>query len=94
LSVWDELAFARHWFAGVLAPADWLAIATAGGARALGLANRMGHLATGYETSFQVVALPAGATTATLEEALCAGAGETRVQALYLGGQRIYDSTI
>jgi cytosine/adenosine deaminase-related metal-dependent hydrolase len=92
LSIWDELAFARRWFAGVLAPADWLAIATAGGAAALGCADRMGHLAAGCEASFQVVALPAGVTAATLEEALCSGGDETRVEALYLGGQRIYDT--
>jgi cytosine/adenosine deaminase-related metal-dependent hydrolase len=91
LSVWDELAFASHWFAGALDPAEWLTIATAGGARALGVADRMGHLAAGYEASFQVVTLPDGATAATLEEALCAGGDKVTVQALYLGGEMIHD---
>ena len=32
LSIWEEMAFARNWFAGALDPATWLEIATAGGA--------------------------------------------------------------
>ena len=89
LSVWDELAFARQWFAGVLDPADWLAIATAGGAMALGLADRLGRLTAGREASFQVVAVPAGATAATLAEALCAAGAQLTVQALVLGGENV-----
>jgi len=89
LSVWDELAFARQWFAGVLDPADWLAIATAGGAMALGLADRLGRLTAGREASFQVVAVPAGATAATLAEALCAAGEQITVRALVLGGENV-----
>lgn len=87
LSVWDELAFAREWFAGVLDPAAWLEIATAGGAAALGLDRRMGRLATGADASFQVIAVPDGATTATLAEALCAEGRRTLPQALFLRGE-------
>ena len=89
LSLWDELAFARQWFAGALDPADWLEIATAGGAAALGLADRLGRLAPGMEASFQVVAVPAAATAATLSEALCAAGEQIMVQALYLGGENV-----
>jgi len=89
LSVWDELAFARQWFAGVLDPADWLAIATAGGAMALGLADRLGRLTAGREASFQVVAVPAGATAATLAEALCAAGEQITVLALVLNGENV-----
>ena len=89
LSVWDELAFARQWFAGALDPVDWLEIATTGGAVALGLAERLGRLAPGLEASFQVVAVPAGATAATLTEALCAAGEQITVQALFLGGENV-----
>lgn len=89
LSVWEELAFARHWFAGALDPADWLEIATAAGAALLGLDGQMGRLAAGYGANFQAVAVPAGATPATLAEALCAGDGGVRVRALFLGGENV-----
>jgi cytosine/adenosine deaminase-related metal-dependent hydrolase len=87
LSVWEELACARQWFAGALDPAAWLAIATAGGAAALGLTGRLGRLVPGEEASFQVVAVPAGADAATLVEALAAAGAEIALQALYLGGE-------
>jgi len=89
LSVWDELAFAREWFAGELDPAAWLEIATAGGAALLGLGERLGQLAAGREAHFQVVDVPAGARAASLVEALCAAGDEIRVQALYLGGENV-----
>jgi cytosine/adenosine deaminase-related metal-dependent hydrolase len=89
LSVWDELAFARQWFAGALGPAAWLEIATAGGAAALGLGGRLGRLVPGLEASFQVVAAPVGATAATLAEALCAAGPDLAVQALFLGGENV-----
>jgi cytosine/adenosine deaminase-related metal-dependent hydrolase len=89
LSVWEELAFAREWFAGALDPLGWLAIATAGGAAALGLGDRLGGLQPGREASFQVVAVPPGAAPATLAEALCAAGAEIAVHALYLGGENV-----
>ncbi len=88
LSVWEELAFARSWFAGALDPADWLEIATLGGAAALGVTG-FGTLAPGQEASFQLVASPAGATPVTLGEALCAAGAQVAVQALYLGGENV-----
>lgn len=89
LSLWDELAFARGWFAGALDPWAWLEIATAGGAAALGLSHHMGRLAVGMDASFQVVPVPAGATPTTLAEALCsAGTGMT-VRGLWLRGENI-----
>jgi cytosine/adenosine deaminase-related metal-dependent hydrolase len=89
LSVWDELAFARQWFAGALDPVDWLEIATTGGAVALGLGGRLGRLTAGLEASFQVVAVPAGATAVTLTEGLCAAGEQITVQALFLGGENV-----
>lgn len=87
LSIWDELAFARTWFAGDLDPVSWLEIATAGGAAALGLSGRMGRLAPGLEASFQVIGVPDGAMPATLIEALCAEGHRTPPQALLLKGK-------
>ncbi|TLM67223.1 MAG: hypothetical protein FDZ69_04865 [Deltaproteobacteria bacterium] len=89
LSVWEELDFARHWFAGALGPDEWLAIATAGGAAALGLADRLGRLAPGLAASFQVVAVPAGATAATVAEALCAAGAAVNVRGLWLDGENV-----
>ena len=89
LSVWDELAFAREWFAGDLDPAAWLEIATMGGARALGLGGELGRLSPGMAASFQVLAVPPGATVATLAEALCAEGQRTLPRALYLRGENV-----
>ena len=92
LSLWDELAFARSWFDGALDPQSWLEIATWGGATALGLAERFGRLRPGHEASFQVVAIPSGATAASLAEALCAAGADIVVQALLLGGENVLPS--
>lgn len=89
LSIWDELAFAREWFADAMPAADWLAVATLGGARALGLDGEMGSLAADWPASFQVVATPAGAGPADLADALCAGGRQTRVVALYIAGENV-----
>lgn len=89
LSLWDELAFARRWFAGALDPWAWLEIATAGGAAALGLSSHMGRLAVGMAASFQVVPVPVGATPATLAEALCSAGAELTVRGLWLRGENI-----
>ncbi len=89
LSIWDEMAFARDWFAGEATPRDWLKIATFGGAKALGLHDRMGRLSPGYEASFQVVTLDDMPCINELEEALCAAGRDVNVEHLYLGGCRI-----
>lgn len=89
LSVWEELAFARSWFAGALDPEAWLEIATLGGAKALGLTGRAGRLAAGLASSFQVVTVPPGASSVTMAEALCAGGAEITVQALVLAGENV-----
>jgi cytosine/adenosine deaminase-related metal-dependent hydrolase len=89
LSIWDEMAFARHWYAGVLSPAEWLEIATLGGARALGLEHAIGSLTPRKEASFQVVGVPSGATTAGLEEALCEQGQDAMVHEVYLSGRPV-----
>jgi len=86
LSIWDEMAFARDWFTGAASPQDWLEIATLGGAKALGLQDRMGQLSPGHEASFQVVTLPEMPCLDELEEALCVSGKDVEVTHLYLGG--------
>lgn len=89
LSIWEELAFARQWFAGALDPTAWLELATCGGAGALGLGERLGTLRPGREASFQVVAVPEGATAAILVEALCTAGAGVAVHALWLRGENV-----
>ncbi|MEJ2470132.1 MAG: amidohydrolase family protein [Desulfuromonadales bacterium] len=89
LSLWEELAFARSWFAGELEPARWLELATCGGARALGFEDRTGHFAPGCDASFQVVRLADSVAVAELEESLCAAGSVIRVSSLYLAGQNV-----
>lgn len=89
LSIWGELAFAREWFAGILSPAEWLEIATLGGARALDLENGCGSLEGQKQADFQVVPVPDGAQLASLEEALCSQGDWMSVQALYLSGAQV-----
>ncbi len=89
LSIWDELAFARSWFDGDVAPRKWLEIATLGGSRALGLQGRTGQLAVGCDASFQIVSLPGLPSMAELEEALCAAGENAVVNHLYLGARNV-----
>lgn len=86
LSVWEELAFARQWYAGILAPDQWLAIATHGGAAALGVGALLGGLEAGRGASFQVVGIPAGAVAGTLGEALAEAGAAIEVRGLLLAG--------
>jgi cytosine/adenosine deaminase-related metal-dependent hydrolase len=89
LSIWDEIAFARDWFKGEIGPRDWLEIATLGGAKALGLQDRMGQLAPGCDASFQVVTMPERPCLGEIEEALCAGGSDVEVRYLYLASRNV-----
>jgi cytosine/adenosine deaminase-related metal-dependent hydrolase len=89
LSLWDELAFACGRFTGEIAPEGLLAMATAQGARALGLEGEMGTLAPGAGAHFQVLTpsvLPRGEE---LLEFLCAPGRSAEVAALYLDGRDV-----
>lgn len=57
LSLWDEVRFAHQVHAGLLDPAEWIGVATAGGARALGLDNAIGTLDPGKQADVVAVAL-------------------------------------
>ena len=92
LSLWDEVAFAREWFGATLTGAEWLEIASRGGARALDLGDRLGTLAAERPASFQVVAAPPGGSAENLAERLCATAAEAEVRALYVDGENVLPS--
>ena len=89
LSIWDELAFAYDWFSDEAKPCEWLEIATLGGAKALGLQDRMGHLSPGLEASFQVVTLPELPQMDELEESLCSSGRDVEVTHLYLSAENV-----
>jgi aminodeoxyfutalosine deaminase len=89
LSVWDELAFARQWFAEAISCQELLTAATRNGAAALGLTGEMGVLAAGWGGNFQVLQPTALPPLADLHRFLC-GAGRTaEVAALYLDGRDV-----
>lgn len=83
LSLWDELAFARTVYPE-LSPGELLAIATRGGAQALGLAQGMGELTAGSGAHLQVLTAATLPPLAELAEWLCCA--EHRVVALWLAG--------
>ena len=66
-----------------------LEIATLGGAKALGLQEKMGHLFPGLEASFQVVTLPELPSVETLEKVLCTAGQNVTVTHLYLAAENV-----
>ncbi len=89
LSLWDELAFAQAWFKGQASPQQWLEIATLGGAKALGLCQRIGAISVGLDASFQVAAMPELPALHELEESLCCGGRQVSVSHLFLSGRNV-----
>jgi len=87
LSIWDELAFAAATYADCLSPKELIALATCGGAAALGLQEQLGALKTGLRASFQVIALNEQHRPQKLLESLVTEREGRQVQALILDGQ-------
>lgn len=83
LSLWDEIIFARSAYPE-LSPRELLAIATRGGAQALGLAPEMGELKVGTGAHLQVLTATKLPPVADLTEWLCNA--EHQVVALWLNG--------
>lgn len=57
LSLWDEIRFAHQAHGGLLSPAEWIRMATTGGARALGLDREIGTLEPGKRADLIALAL-------------------------------------
>jgi 5-methylthioadenosine/S-adenosylhomocysteine deaminase len=57
LSLWDEMRFAHQAHGGLLSPMEWVRMATAGGARALGLDREIGTLEPGKRADLTALAL-------------------------------------
>jgi cytosine/adenosine deaminase-related metal-dependent hydrolase len=67
LSIWDEMHFAAHWFAGELDAPTIFAMATQQGADALGIGGDYGSLSAGKKSSFQIVSAPDDAAAQAYE---------------------------
>jgi cytosine/adenosine deaminase-related metal-dependent hydrolase len=89
LSLWDELAAARQLYGNVFASEELLALATAGGAAALGLEGEMGAFIEGWGAHFQVLRPAALPSRHELAEFLCAPGRTAEVAALYLDGRDV-----
>jgi len=86
LSMWDEMRFALDQFSGQFSPAELFAMATSGGASALGFAGTRGTLEVGKRADFQVVGGIKGAKEAgqLAEQIVLHGC----TQEVYAGGMR------
>lgn len=86
LSLWDELAFAAGVYSDALSADELLALATSGGARALGLQGQLGELKPGMRCSFQVIRREGPLRTQTLVETLVNDGQGQKVETLVLDG--------
>ena len=89
LSIWDELAFARTWFAGQVDAPTLLQMATAGGATALGLDRALGRLQPGLRSSFQVLRPEPLPNERELLDYLTAAGRSEEVEQLWLDGSPV-----
>ena len=92
LSLWDEVAFARSWFAGQVDAPQLLAMATLGGAKALGLTPQLGSLQPGWGANFQVLRLPTAVPAGDLFDYLTSPGRTADVTGLYLDGRDVLQS--
>ena len=89
LSLWDEVRSAHEAHAGLLSPAEWIGIATAGGARALGLDGVIGTLEPGKQADCTAVSLDE--PNVDPYEYLLHEAGAERVLLTLVDGAPLYD---
>ena len=87
LSLWDELAFAAETYADIFSAQELFALATTGGAEALGLQNELGELKPGLRASFQVVVLDGQIKPQRLLESLINEGEGIQPETLVLDGQ-------
>ena len=84
LSLWEEMRYALAAFPHDLSPREVFAMATAGGAAALGIAGACGSLEPGKRADFQVVGNVGAVGETLLERAIFEG----DVREVYAGGER------
>jgi 5-methylthioadenosine/S-adenosylhomocysteine deaminase len=89
LSLWDEIRCAHEAHAGLLSPSEWIGIATAGGARALGLDGVIGTLEPGKQADCTAVSLDE--PNVDPYEYLLHEAGAERVLLTLVDGAPLYD---
>ena len=85
LSIWDEMHFAAHWFAGELDAPTIFAMATQQGADALGVGDDYGSLSAGRKSSFQIVSAPVAAA-GELYEYFTSGIATDAIMQIYRDG--------
>ncbi|HIJ88501.1 MAG TPA: amidohydrolase family protein [Desulfuromonadales bacterium] len=89
LSMWDELRFALETFPDDLAEQDLFAMATTGGAAALGISTTSGSLEVGKRADFQVVGNFGSDDKNVVERVMREG----RVQEVFVSGLRYEGNT-
>jgi aminodeoxyfutalosine deaminase len=89
LSLWDEIRCARQTHSGLLSPAEWIEMATVGGAQALGLAAEIGTLDPGKQAD--VTALALDDPDADPYEYLVHQAATEKVLLTVVGGTPLYE---
>lgn len=89
LSLWDEIRFAHQVHGGLLSPAEWIRMATTGGARALGLDREIGTLEAGKRADLTALALDG--PEADPHEFLLHEAGADRVVLTMVDGRPRYE---
>lgn len=92
LSLWDEIRFAHQTHRGLLSPAEWIGMATVGGAQALGLAAEIGTLDPGKQADVTALALDDPGSD-PYEYLLHQGAAE-KVLLTVVGGTPLYERQV
>ncbi|MFQ5847324.1 MAG: amidohydrolase family protein [Candidatus Methylomirabilales bacterium] len=89
LSLWDEIRFAHQVHGGLLSPAEWIRMVTAGGAEALGLDREIGTLEPGKRADLTAVSLDG--SEADPYEYLLHDAGPEKVLLTLVEGTSLYE---
>lgn len=87
LSMWDEMAFAATWFAGVLDAPALLRMVTKSGADILGVGDQQGEIAPKKRAGFQVVRVPSEVKATDLSDYLVSGIEQDAIIQVYIDGQ-------
>jgi aminodeoxyfutalosine deaminase len=86
LSLWDEIRYLRESDPGAFTAPELLAMATIGGARALGIQSQAGSLEPGKRGDFLVFSCATGHTSAGISDAVIE---KGRLEQVYLAGRSL-----